>query len=150
MEQRNLSKETRAINVVYRSKTRRQICEYIYGQTGCEKCRKGEFCSRDGNKWSCLSYNNIAQHLNHISWPSSRGNTRVWETKTVRDQITWGLRTLTDREKQQRSNTIDQQRDSDVVWDTHQITDGTQELVEILRQSFGSVLVPVGSDIDLM
>ena len=150
MERHNITKETRARNVLYRSKTRRMICEYIYEQTGCMKCRQGKFCSRDGNKWSCLSYNNIAQYLNHISWPSSRGNTRVWETKTVRDQITWGLRTLTDREKQQRSNTIDQQRDSDVVWDTHQITDGTQELVEILRQSFGSVLVPVGSDVDLM
>ena len=69
-----ITKETRARNTLARSKTRNLIVQYIYEQTGCEKCRVGHFCSRDGDKWGCLSYNNIAEHLNHIGHPTSQGN----------------------------------------------------------------------------
>ena len=150
MEQQNITKQTRARNVLYRSKTRRVICGYIYEQTGCMKCRQGEFCSRDGNKWGCLPYNNIAQHLNHIGWPTSRGNTGVWETKTIRDQITWGLRKLTEQDEQERVEQLNQQRDATFVWDYHALTEEIQEGMVLLGDEFGSVVVPVGSDVDLL
>lgn len=145
-----ITKETRARNTLYRFDTRRKICEYIYEQTGCLTCKGGKsFCSRDGDKWACLPYNDIAQHLNHIGWPTSRGNIGVWETKTVRDQITWGLRKLTEQEKQQRIDELNDQRDSEVVWETHEITDGTQEMLEVIEDKFGTTCIPVNSDIDL-
>ncbi len=143
-----ITKETRTRNTLYRFDTRRKICEYIFERTVCEKCKKGHFCSRDGDKWGCLTYNDIAQHLNHIGWPTSRGNVGVWQTKTVRDQITWGLRKLTEQEKQQQINKLNHQRDSEVVWETHEITDGTQEMLEVFEDTFGTTYIPVDSDID--
>ena len=69
-----ITKETRARNLVVRDRTRKVICEYIYEQTACEKCKVGQFCSRDGQYWGCISYTNISEHLNHIGHPTSRGN----------------------------------------------------------------------------
>jgi hypothetical protein len=144
----DIKKETRSRNVLYRSKTRRKICEYIYEQTGCEKCRKGEFCSRDGDKWGCLPYNNIAQQLNHIGWATSRGNIGKWNIKTIRDQITWGLRELTEQEKQKRVEKLNQQRNASFVWDYHEFTEGTEQMLVYVEDKFGSVDVPIGSDVD--
>jgi hypothetical protein len=77
-----ITKETRARNSFARFRTRKLITEYIYDQTGCKTCKLGEFCSRDGDKRSCLTYGNIASHLNHIGHPTSRGN--KWSGKTIR------------------------------------------------------------------
>jgi len=111
-----ISKETRARNTLAWSKTRNLIGEYIYDQTGCNKCKVGHFCSRDGDKWGCLSYNNIAEHLNYIGHPTSRGN--EWSNKTVRDQIQRGMKKVTSAEKLEWQKEQDRIRDSEVIWDT--------------------------------
>lgn len=142
-----ITKETIARNTLAFSKTIKLVSKYIYEQTDCEKCKVGHFCSRDGDKWGCLSYNNIAEHLNYIGHPTSRGN--KWSNKTVRDQITKGVRKLTEQEKQQRIQELDQKRNNEVVWETIEITDGTQEMFDNLENEFGSIFVPVGIDIEV-
>ena len=112
------------------------------------KCRKRKFCSRDGDYWSCLPYNNIAKHLNHIEHPSSRGNIGKWETKTVRDQITRRIRPLSDLEKAERKQQLNDQRDSEVVWETHERTEGTEEMMRVIEDEFGSIHIAVGADVD--
>jgi hypothetical protein len=111
-----ITKETRARNSLARSKTRNLIVEYIYDQTGCEKCKVGHFCSRDGQFWGCLSYNEIADHLNHIGHPTSRGN--KWSNKTVRDQIQRGMKKVSPAEKLEWQKEQDRIRDSGVIWET--------------------------------
>ena len=149
MEQRNIKKETRARNLLYRYRTLQEIKDYIYEQTGCEKCRRGEFCSRDGDKWGCLSYNNIAQHLNHIRHPSSRGNTGLWQTKTVRDQITLGKRVLTEQEKLERKKQRDRERDEQVVWEYYDAESyGEVELLSEHLSRIGVSVAKKGSNVD--
>ena len=150
MKQRNIKKETRGRNLGDRSNTLGLICDYIYEQTGCVKCRKRKFCSRDGDKWSCLPYNNIAKHLNHIKHPSSRGNIGKWETKTVRDQITRRIRPLSDREKAGRKQQLNDQLDSEVVLETHERTEGTEEMMRVIEDEFGSTHIAVGADVDVI
>jgi hypothetical protein len=115
-----ITKETRARNLVVRDRTRKVICEYIYEQTACEKCKVGHFCSRDGDKWGCVPYGNIASHLNHIDHPTSRGN--KWSNKTVRDQIQRGMKKVTSAEKLEWQKEQDRIRDSEVIWETVPIT----------------------------
>tara|TARA_R110000772_G_scaffold194240_1_gene305011 strand:+ start:216 stop:767 length:552 start_codon:yes stop_codon:yes gene_type:complete len=92
-EQHNIVPETRSKTVLYRSKTIDLIAKYIYEQTGCEKCRRRDWCSRDGDKWTCCSYQSIADHLNDVEGhPTSRGN--KWSNTTVRRQITDGMRVV--------------------------------------------------------
>ena len=150
MKQQNIKKETRARNVDYHSKTLGLICDYIYEQTGCVKCKKRKFCSRDGDKLSCLAYNEIAKHLNHIKHPSSRGNIGKWETKTVRDQITRRIRPLSDLEKAERKQQLNDQRHSEVVWETHERTAGTEEMMGVVEDEFGSTHLAVGADVDVI
>lgn len=144
----NIAPETKYRNTSYRIETLRTISNYIYEQTGCNKCWRGKFCPRDGQFWGCLPYNNIAQHLNHIEWPSSRGNIGKWSTKTIRDQITKGIRKRTEREKQQFVDELNQQQNRKFVWDYHKITDGTQAILDTLDSEFGSIFIPVESDVD--
>lgn len=115
-----ISKETRARNTLAWSKTRNLIGEYIYDQTGCNKCKVGHFCSRNGDKWGCVPYGNIASHLNHIDHPTSRGN--KWSNKTVRDQIQRGMKKVTSAEKLEWQKEQDRIRDSEVIWETVPIT----------------------------
>ena len=150
VKQQVIKKETRASNVFYWDRTLGLICDYIYEQTGCVKCKKRKFCSRDGDKWSCLAYNEIAKHLNHIKYPSSRGNIGKWETKTVRDQITRGMRPLSDKEKAERKQKRNDQRDSEVVWETHERTEGTEEMMRVIEDEFGSTHIAVGADVDVI
>ena len=124
-----ITKETTARNTLARSKTRNLIVQYIYEQTGCEKCKVGHFCSRDGDKWGCLSYNNIAEHLNYIGHPTSQGNN--WVIKTVRDQVTWGMRKVSAKEKLEWQKEQNRIRDSEVIWDTVPTKTFTQEVVGI-------------------
>jgi len=124
-----ITKETTARNTLARSKTRNLIVQYIYEQTGCEKCKVGHFCSRDGDKWGCLSYNNIAEHLNYIGHPTSQGNN--WVIKTVRDQVTWGMRKVSAKEKLEWQKEQNRIRDSEVIWDTVPSDIFTQELVDV-------------------
>lgn len=123
-----ITKETRTRNTLAWSKTRNLIVGYIYDQTGCKKCKVGHFCSRDGDKWGCVPYGNIASHLNHISHPTSRGN--KWSNKTVRDQIQRGMRKVSAREKLEWQKEQDKIRDSEVIWDTVPTKTFTQELVD--------------------
>lgn len=143
----SITKETRARNVLYRSKTRRMICEYIYEQTGCKKCYRGDFCSRDGDKWSCLEYGNIRDHLNHLGHLTSRGN--QWSTTTIRRQITWGLREMTPVEKSEYIRQKDRERDERVVWDSHEMTDEFATALPILEKEFHTTLVQPDTDIEL-
>jgi len=124
-----ITKETRARNLVVRDRTRKVICEYIYEQTACEKCKVGQFCSRDGQYWGCISYTNISEHLNHIGHPTSRGN--GWSKKTVADQIKRGMRKVSAKEKLEWQKEQNRIRDSEVIWDTVPSEIFTQEVVGI-------------------
>jgi hypothetical protein len=124
-----ITKETRARNLVVRDRTRKVICEYIYEQTACEKCKVGHFCSRDGDKWGCVPYGNIASHLNHIDHPTSLGN--KWSNKTVRDQIQRGMKKVTSAEKLQWQKEQDRIRDSEVMWETVPLDIFEQDIVTI-------------------
>ncbi|MDB2646784.1 hypothetical protein N9Y97_07920 [Pseudomonadales bacterium] len=142
-----ITKETRARNSLARSKTRNLIVEYIYDQTGCEKCKVGHFCSRDGDKWGCLTYGNIASHLNHIGHPTSRGN--KWSNKTVRDQVTWGMRKVTEKEKEKRIEDKNKNRNEEVVWETHELTDTTEKMIGELERKFQTTTVEPDQDIEV-
>ena len=124
-----ITKETRARNTLAWSKTRNLIAEYIHDQTGCNKCKVGHFCSRDGDKWGCIPYGNIASHLNHIGHLTSRGN--KWSNKTVRDQIKRGMRKVSAKEKLEWQKEQNRIRDSEVIWDTVPSEIFTQGLVEM-------------------
>ncbi|MDC0374651.1 hypothetical protein OAN00_03680 [Pseudomonadales bacterium] len=92
-EQHNIVPETRSKILMHRSKTKKLIAKYVYEQTGCEKCRRRDWCSRDGDKWTCCSYQSIADHLNDVEGhPTSRGN--KWFNKTVMRQITDGMKVV--------------------------------------------------------
>ena len=92
-EQHNIVPETRSKIPMHRSKTKKLIAKYVYEQTGCEKCRRRDWCSRDGDKWTCCSYQSIADHLNDVEGhPTSRGN--KWSNKTVMRQITDGMKVV--------------------------------------------------------
>ena len=116
MIEHQITKETRARNSFARFRTRKLITEYIYDQTGCKTCKLGEFCSRDGDKWGCLTYGNIASHLNHIGHPTSRGN--KWSGKTIRDQVTWGMKKVSPEKKIVWQKEQDRIRDNQVIWGT--------------------------------
>jgi len=124
-----ITKETRARNTLAWSKTRNLIAEYIHDQTGCNKCKVGHFCSRDGDKWGCVPYGNIASHFNHIGHPTSRGN--KWSNKTVRDQIQRGMKKVSPAEKLEWQKEQDRIRDSEVIWDTVPSEIFTQGLVKM-------------------
>lgn len=141
-----ITKETRSRNTIFRFRTRKLITEYIYEVTSCEKCKSGEFCSRDGDKWGCLPYGNIASHLNHIGHPTSRGNR--WSNKTVRDQITWGMRRVTEKEKQDRIERENKKRNEEVNWETHELTNSTEEILGELKKEFYTIQVAPSEDID--
>ena len=142
-----ITKETRARNSLARSKTRNLIVEYIYDQTGCENCKRRKFCSRDGDKWGCLTYGNIASHLNHIGHPTSRGN--KWSNKTVRDQVTWGMRKVTEKEKEKRIEDKNKNRNEEVVWETHELTDTTEKMLGELERKFQTTTVEPDQDIEV-
>lgn len=124
-----ITKETRVRNLAVRDRTRKLICEYIFEQTACEKCKVGHFCSRDGQYWGCVPYNNIGEYLNLIGHPTSRGN--KWSNKTVRDQIQRGIRKVSAQEQLEWQKEQDRIRDSEVIWETVPTKTFTQELVDI-------------------
>jgi hypothetical protein len=124
-----ITKETRARNTLAWSKTRNLIAEYIHDQTGCNKCKVGHFCSRDGDKWGCVPYGNIASHLNHIGHLTSRGN--KWSNKTVRDQIQRGMRKVSAKGKLEWQKEQDRIRDSEVMWETVPLDIFEQDIVTI-------------------
>ena len=116
MIEHQITQETRARNTLYWSRTMNLIKNYIYEQTECENCKSGNFCSRDGDKWGCLTYGNIASHLNHIGHPTSRGN--KWSGKTIRDQVTWGMKKVSPEKKIVWQKEQDRIRDNQVIWGT--------------------------------
>jgi len=142
----DITKETRERNSRFHQRTLRKICDYIYDQTDCDECRKGIFCSRDGDKWGCLSYNNIAEHLNHIGWKTSRGN--KWQIKTVRDQITKRKRKVAPHEKKRRIDELNKQRNDETFWEVYDQREDMMEMVWDLMNEFGVINVPVGSNVD--
>jgi hypothetical protein len=92
-DQHNIVPETRSKILMHRSKTKKLIAKYVYEQTGCEKCRRRDWCSRDGDKWTCCSYQSIADHFNDVEGHlTSRGN--KWSNKTVMRQITDGMKVV--------------------------------------------------------
>jgi hypothetical protein len=100
---------------LYRSKTMKHIAKFIYEQSGCNKCAKQEFCSRDGNKWGCkTSYQKIAEHLNDIAHLSSRGN--EWSNKAVSRQFEYVSKRVTEKEKQALIQKQNEQRDAQTYW----------------------------------
>lgn len=102
---------------LYRSKTMQHIAKFIYEQSGCEKCGKQQFCSRDGNKWGCkTSYQKIAEHLNSIGHLSSRGN--KWSDRTVSRQFDYVSKTVTEKEKQRLIQQQNEQRNKQTYWQT--------------------------------
>ena len=109
---RNRTKET-----LYRSKTMQHISKFIYEQSGCEKCAKQQFCSRDGNKWGCgTSYQKIAEHLNDIGHLTSRGN--KWSDRTVSRQFEYISKTVSKKEKQRLIQQQNEQRNEQTYWST--------------------------------
>jgi len=143
----SVTTETKSRNLFHRERTRQVITQYIYQQTGCPTCRKGTFCSRDGNKWGCLPYNNIAEHLNHIGHPTSRGNT--WSIKTIRDQITWKMRKVTEQEKEKWIEQENKKRNEGVIWETHELTQDSEAMLEELKNEVYTTLVEPKQDIDI-
>ena len=102
---------------LHRSKTMQHVAKYIYEQSGCEKCGKQQFCSRDGNKWGCeTSYQKIAEHLNSIGHLSSRGN--KWSDRTVSRQFDYASKTVTEKEKKQLIQQQNEQRNKQTYWHT--------------------------------
>ena len=142
-----ITKETRARNTLYWSRTMNLIKNYIYEQTECENCKSGNFCSRDGDKWGCLTYGNIASHLNHIDHPTSRGN--KWSGKTIKDQVTKGMRKVTEQEKKKWTEEEDKRRNKEVIWETHELTDTTEKMLETLKREFQTTLVDPDQDIEV-
>lgn len=117
---RNRHQET-----LYRSKTMRHIAKFIYEQSGCNKCAKQEFCSRDGNKWGCnTSYQKMAEHLNNIGHLTSRGN--HWSNITVRRQFEYVHKRVTEKEKKQLIQQQNKQREAQTYW-TKSIVHGVSE-----------------------
>lgn len=109
---RDRTKET-----LYRSKTMQHIAKFIYEQSGCEKCAKQEFCSRDGNKWGCsTSYQKIAEHLNDIGHLTSRGN--VWSDRTVSRQFEYISKPVSKKEKQRLIEQQNKKRNEQTYWST--------------------------------
>ena len=109
---RNRTKET-----LYRSKTMQYIAKFIYEQSGCEKCAKQQFCSRDGNKWGCnTSYQKMAEYLNDIGHLSSRGN--KWSDRTVSRQFEHISKQVSKKEKQRLIEQQNQKRNEQTYWST--------------------------------
>ena len=147
MIEHQITQETRARNTLYWSRTMNLIKNYIYEQTECENCKSGNFCSRDGDKWGCLTYGNIASHLNHIDHPTSRGN--KWSGKTIKDQVTKGMRKVTEQEKKKWTEEEDKRRNKEVIWETHELTDTTEKMLETLTREFQTTLVDPDQDIEV-
>ena len=124
-ETKNIKKETRSKTVLYRSETIKRIRIFIYESTGCERCRDGEFCSRDGDKWACCSYGSIADYLNSTGFKTSRGN--KWETKTVRDQIKKGKKKVTPEQKEVFIRERNEKRNREHIWDTEVFDESDSE-----------------------
>lgn len=143
-----IKKETRARNLIHRDKTIAEICNYIYEEAGCEKCRSRQFCSRDGMYWGCVSYQRIADHLNAEGHKTSRGN--EWQNKTVRDQIQRLVKKVSPAQKKERLRERNEEREAEVVWETIEQDESVMMKLDemILEEKIGSVLVPVGTDID--
>lgn len=115
--QRNIQKETRARGVLHHTKTIKHISEIIYKETGCEDCRRGHFCSRDGKDWGCLPYGKIAEVLNtDTDHRTQRGG--LWQTKTISDQIKKRLTKVTPQEKEEWIETQNKKRNEEVIWET--------------------------------
>ena len=110
---------------LHRSKTMQHIAKFIYEQSGCEKCGKQQFCSRDGNKWGCkTSYQKIAEHLNDIGHPTSRGN--KWSDRTVSRQFDYVSEQVTEKEKKELIRKQNEQRNAQTYWTksiVHGVTD---------------------------
>lgn len=109
---RDRTKET-----LYRSKTMQHIAKFIYEQSGCEKCAKQQFCSRDGNKWGCnTSYQKMAEYLNDIGHLSSRGN--KWSDRTVSRQFEHISKQVSKKEKLRLIEQQNQKRNEQTYWST--------------------------------
>lgn len=147
IDERPIKKETRTRNLIYRDKTIAKICNYIYEETGCEKCRSRQFCSRDGMYWGCVSYARIADHLNAEGHKTSRGN--EWQNKTVRDQIQGLVKKVSPAQKKERLRERNEEREAEVVWDTIERTDEVELMIEELEElTVVSLVATVGSDLD--
>jgi hypothetical protein len=95
--------------------------------------------------WGCVSYARIADHLNAEGHKTSRGN--EWQNKTVRDQIQRLAQKVSPAQKKQRLRDRNEQRESEVVWETIERTDIVEKLIEELEQEVISIAVPVGGDV---
>ena len=124
-ETKNIKKETRSKTFLYGCKTIGRIGAFIYENTGCERCRDGEFCSRDGDRWACCSYGSIADYLNSTGFKTSRGN--KWETKTVRDQIKKGKKKVTPEQKEVFIREQNEKRNREHIWDTEVFDESDSE-----------------------
>ena len=115
--QRNIHKETRARSLLHHTGTIKLICEVIYKETGCEKCRTGHFCSRDGNAWCCLPYATIADRLNtDTNHRTQRGG--LWQGKTIRDQITKRAKRVSPKERDKWIAEENAKRDGETIWES--------------------------------
>ena len=140
---KNIKKETRAKGVFHRSKIMGFIRSFIYEQTGCEKCRRGEFCSRDGKMWGCSTYGSIVGYLNtkgdgidgaeNKEYRTSRGG--KWTTKTVRDQMIKGQKVVSKEDHQLWIKEQNQLREKSVVWEIPTIIEGVshQEMIDLME-----------------
>ena len=116
MTERNIKQETRSRNLIHHSQTINLICDVIYKETGCEECRKGHFCSRDGKDWCCLPYGTIADRLNtDTDHRTSRGG--LWQTKTISDQILRRTKKVTPEEKEEWIEQQNKLRNQTVIWE---------------------------------
>ena len=149
MSERNITKETRTRSAMYKFDTLKLVNEFIYQETGCTKCRRGKYCSRDGDKWACCSYASIAEHLMSIGRLTSRGNTR-WSATTVREQIEWRKKTLSPEEKKLKRKQQDREREANVEWVTHTLTDGSRPLFDAMLDEAETITVDHETDIDVL
>ena len=60
------------------------------------------------------------------------------------------MRPLSDKEKAERKQQLNDQRDSEVVWETHERTEGTEEMMRVVEDEFGSTHIAVGADVDVI
>ena len=60
------------------------------------------------------------------------------------------MRPLSDKEKAERKQKRNDQRDSEVVLETHERTEGTEEMMRVVENEFGSTHIAVGADVDVI
>ena len=52
--------------------------------------------------------------------------------------------------RQERKQQLNDQRHSEVVWETHERTAGTEEMMGVVEDEFGSTHLAVGADVDVI